>query len=65
MSNQEHFKFSTGVYAYPVSFVLLIWLVFWFEVRFGFRFNSFGIYPGTFKGLRGIVFRPCFISTER
>jgi len=58
MSNQEHFKFSTGVYAYPVSFVLLIWLVFWFEVRFGFRFNSFGIYPGTFKGLRGIVFSP-------
>ena len=58
MSNKEHFKFSTGVIAYPVLFVLIIWLVFWFEVRFGVNFSKYGVYPQTVKGLRGIVLSP-------
>lgn len=58
MSEQNQFKFSTGVIAYPLAFVLTIWLVFWFEIRFGVVFNSYGIYPGTLKGLRGVVFSP-------
>lgn len=55
---QDEFKYYTGVIGYPITFVLLIWLVFWFEVRFGFRFNEFGIYPKTLKGLRGVIFSP-------
>ena len=55
---QEHFKYSTGVIAYPILFVLTIWLVFWFEVRFGFNFSKYGIYPQTFKGLRGVLLSP-------
>ncbi len=58
MSNKEHFKFSTGVVAYPVLFVLIIWLVFWFEVRFGFNFSKYGVYPQSLKGLRGVVLSP-------
>lgn len=58
MKQNDHFVFSTGVVAYPIAFVLLIWLVFWFEVRFGFDFNNFGVYPLTLKGLRGIIFSP-------
>ena len=58
MNNQEHFKFSTGVVAYPIFFVLTIWLVFWFEVRFRYNFSDFGIYPQTLKGLRGVVISP-------
>jgi len=58
MDDQQHFKFSNGVIGYPILFVLLIWLVFWFEIRFGFVFNSYGVHPGNLKGLRGIVFSP-------
>lgn len=58
MKHQEHFKFSTGVVAYPVFFVLIIWLIFWFEVRFGFNFSKYGIYPQAVKGLKGIIFSP-------
>lgn len=54
----DHFKFTTGVVIYPVLFVLILWLVFWFEVRFGFNFNTFGIYPQTLKGLRGVFLSP-------
>jgi membrane associated rhomboid family serine protease len=58
MKTYNHFKFSTGVVAYPIFFVLIIWLVFWFEVRFGFNFSKYGIYPQTFKGLRGVFLSP-------
>jgi len=58
MGDQEHFKFSNGVVAYPIAFVLFIWLVFWFEIRFGFDFTSFGVLPKSFKGLKGVLFSP-------
>ena len=58
MKGQDQFRFSTGVIAYPIFFVLFIWLVFWFEVRFGYSFNEFGVFPRTLSGLRGIVFSP-------
>ncbi|WP_242202439.1 rhomboid family intramembrane serine protease [Aestuariivivens insulae] len=58
MNANEPFKFSIGVIAYPLFFVLAIWLVFWFEVRFGYNFGKYGIYPQTLKGLRGIVLSP-------
>ena len=54
----EQFKYSTRVILYPILFVLTIWIVFWIEVRFGFNFNSYGVYPKTIKGLRGIIFSP-------
>ena len=54
----EQFKYSTRVILYPILFVLTIWIVFWIEVRFGFNFNSYGVYPKTLKGLRGVIFSP-------
>lgn len=54
----EPFKFTTGVIAYPLFFVLTLWLVFWFEIRFGFNFSTYGVYPQTLKGLRGVIFSP-------
>ena len=60
---QEQFKFSPGVIGYPIAFVLLIWIVFWFEVRFGFSFNSYGVYPRTLIGLRGVLFSPFIHSS--
>ena len=54
----EQFKYSTSVILYPIVFVLLIWIVFWAEVRFGLNLNSFGVYPRTIYGLRGIILSP-------
>jgi membrane associated rhomboid family serine protease len=58
MNPQHPFRFSTGVIGYPIAFVLVIWVIYWIELRFGFRFNDFGVYPRTLSGLRGIVFSP-------
>ncbi len=58
MKRDQTFVFSTGVIGYPVFFLLAIWLVFWFEIRFGFDFNEFGVRPREIIGLRGILFSP-------
>ncbi len=63
LKQREPFIFSTGVIAYPLLFVLIIWVVFWFEIRFGFDFNYLGIQPRSIKGLRGILFSP-FIHSD-
>jgi len=56
--NQNEFKFSTWILAVPLYLVVFIWLVYWFEVENGYNFNSFGIYPRNFSGLKGILFSP-------
>lgn len=59
----QPFTFSPGVIGYPILFVLSIWLVFWFEIRFGFDFNYLGVRPRTGLGLRGVIFSP-FIHSD-
>lgn len=63
MEEKNDFQFYTGMIGYPLLFVLVIWLVFWFEIRFGFDFNHWGIYPRSFEGLRGVLFGP-FIHAD-
>ncbi|MCM4160455.1 rhomboid family intramembrane serine protease [Antarcticibacterium flavum] len=60
---EESLTFTSGVLGYPLLFVLLIWLVFWFEIRFGFDFNYLGVRPREWIGLRGVVFSP-FIHSD-
>ena len=63
MKNETPFVFTPGVIGYPIIFVLAIWIVFWIEIRFGFDFTNFGIYPRKLEGLRGVVFSP-FIHSD-
>lgn len=63
MEDRHAFRFSTLTLAIPLYFVLLLWIVFWFEAKYGYNFNRFGIYPRTLSGLRGIFFSP-FIHSD-
>lgn len=56
--NDHYFKFSPSVVLLPFFSVLLLWIVFWAEVRFHFNFGQFGVYPRSFEGMRGIVLSP-------
>ena len=58
MTQQNQFKFSTWILAVPLYLVIFLWLGFWFEVKNGYNFNSFGIFPRSLSGLRGILFSP-------
>jgi membrane associated rhomboid family serine protease len=63
MEDKHAFRFSPVTLAVPLYFVLFLWIVFWFEAKFGYNFNRYGIYPRTFSGLRGILFSP-FIHSD-
>ncbi|MDG1378584.1 MAG: rhomboid family intramembrane serine protease [Flavobacteriaceae bacterium] len=63
MEEHKQFKYSTGVFGYPIFFVLAIWIVFWVEVRFGLNFGQYGIYPRKIDGLSGIIFSPFIHSS--
>jgi membrane associated rhomboid family serine protease len=54
----QHFKFSPSVIAIPFLSVLFLWVVFWWGIRFQIDIESYGIYPRSFEGLRGILFSP-------
>ena len=55
MKNQEHFKFTNGVIAYPILFVLIIWIVFWVEIKFGVNFTKHGVFPKTMGKFSGLI----------
>lgn len=58
MQKQNDFRFSNWVLLAPMLAVLLIWGVYWIEIRFGINLNDWGIYPRKLNGLRGILFSP-------
>ena len=58
MSEDAYFKFSLELLLVPLFSLLAIWSVFWFEVNFSVSFNSYGLLPRSFVGLRGILFGP-------
>lgn len=58
MRHREPFVFTPGVLGYPLAMVLIIWIVFWAEVRFGFNLNHYGVYPRRIEGLKGIFISP-------
>jgi membrane associated rhomboid family serine protease len=56
--NDDQFKFSPSVFAWPLYFVLTMWMVYWVEVKFHMSLSDYGILPRTFSGLRGIILSP-------
>lgn len=56
--NDTNFKFSNSVIGLPLFFVLLLWIIYWLQIRFDFDFYQYGIYPRDLTGLRGVLFSP-------
>jgi membrane associated rhomboid family serine protease len=54
----KNLKFSPSVLAWPLFSVVLLWIIFWAEIRFKLNLTELGIYPRTFEGLLGIIFSP-------
>lgn len=58
MLETRYFKFSLELLLVPLFAILLIWTVFWLELRFGVNFNNYGIFPRRLSGLQGVLFGP-------
>ena len=51
-------KLNKSVVLIPVTFVLLLIIIKYVEVHFGYQFVRYGVLPRTFEGLKGILFSP-------
>ncbi|WP_075342583.1 rhomboid family intramembrane serine protease [Tenacibaculum agarivorans] len=63
MRDEDQFQFRDNVIIIPFIAVLIIWFVYWLEIKFGWNFNKLGVLPRSFKGLRG-VFLSHFIHSD-
>ncbi|AZJ36575.1 rhomboid family intramembrane serine protease [Tenacibaculum singaporense] len=63
MNTDEQLKFSRTVFTIPLLFVFTIWFVYWLEIKFGWNFNKFGVFPRSFSGLKGVLCSP-FIHSD-
>ncbi|GFD80324.1 rhomboid family intramembrane serine protease [Tenacibaculum sp. KUL118] len=63
MNTEQQLKFSPTVFTIPFLFVFTIWLVYWIEIKFGWNFNKFGVFPRNFSGLKGVLCSP-FIHSD-
>lgn len=58
MTNQNQLRFTFPMLGVPMIFVVLLWIVYWVEIRFSINLNTYGIYPREIEGLAGILFGP-------
>lgn len=58
MNGNNQLRWSAEVIIFPLFFVLLLWIVYWVEIRFSVNLNTFGIYPREASGLVGVFTGP-------
>ncbi|WP_298765618.1 rhomboid family intramembrane serine protease [uncultured Polaribacter sp.] len=56
MNKQNEIDTTKSIFLIPTIYVVGIWVLYFVEIKFGFNFNKFGVYPRDLLGLRGVVF---------
>ena len=51
MQNDTSLTYHKNVLLVPLVAIVIIWLIYWIEITFGYNFNKYGIFPRDFKGL--------------
>lgn len=57
-TNNHKYNFSLLNFIIPLYAVLTIWIIYWFETKFGYNFIKYGLRPRTLSGLKGILTSP-------
>jgi len=58
MNSNRKLTLTPSTLFFPFVLLLVIWAVFWAELRFGIPVRKWGIQPHNWRGLRGILFGP-------
>jgi len=59
----QNFKYTRSVISFPLFVIFLLWLIYFIEIKFGFNFNKYGLYPHSLIGLRGVFLSPFIHSS--
>lgn len=62
MQNDTSLTYHKNVLLVPLVAIVIIWLIYWIEITFGYNFNKYGIFPRDFKGFRGVFLSPLIHS---
>lgn len=63
MINRNKLDFRLSTLAYPLALIMLIWFVFWLQIRVSYKIKFLAIYPLEISGLKGVLFSP-FIHSD-
>lgn len=63
MLDNEKLSYSNSIFLIPAIYVISIWFIYGVEIKYGFNFNKFGVFPRTFSGFKG-VFLTHFIHSN-
>lgn len=63
MINRNKLDFRLSTLAYPLLIIMLIWFVFWLQIRVSYKIKFLAIYPLEISGLKGVLFSP-FIHSD-
>ncbi len=63
--DQQNFKYSRRIFTIPLLIIFLLWLIYFIEIKFGYNFNKYGVYPKSIIGLRGIFLSPFIHSSTK
>ncbi|OSY88606.1 membrane protein [Tenacibaculum holothuriorum] len=56
MKTEGKLKYSNSIFLIPFLLVFSIWLIYYLEIRFGWNFNKFGVFPRKLNGFKGVFF---------
>ena len=63
MIKRNKLDLRVSTIAYPLSILMLIWFVFWLQIRVSYKIKFLAIYPLEISGLKGVFFSP-FIHSD-
>jgi len=61
----QNFKYTRSVVSFLFFIIFILWLIYFIEIKFGFNFNKYGVYPQRILGLRGIFLSPFIHSSTK
>ncbi|NOR28135.1 MAG: rhomboid family intramembrane serine protease [Lutibacter sp.] len=61
--SETNFTYKSNVIGIPLVTIILIWVIYFVEIKLGLNFNNYGIYPKSILGLRGVILSP-FIHSD-
>jgi cbb3-type cytochrome oxidase subunit 3 len=50
MQTDISLTYHKNVLLVPIVTICVIWFIYWVEIRFGYNFNKYGIFPRSFRG---------------
>lgn len=56
MNEDDNFKTALNTFRIPIIYLMLIWGIYCLEIKFDLNFNTYGVFPRSLEGFKGVFF---------